>query len=228
VLHPFNEYLLILAEFGILGLGVATALVCFLIRAYRRSPGDEKLAALTSLLALSVFSFFSYPFKYPFTWLILLLCVAIICNSFRHITCDVSANKTLIIRAAVFLLSAGLTAYAVLQTYAEMTWKRIARRSLAGQTLKVLPEYDKLYPLLGRNGLFLYNHAAELHHAKEYERSIAVFERCTRRFNDMDVHADSRQLQRIGKIYRSRTAFENGSRHVPGKVHAAVRIGKTV
>jgi tetratricopeptide (TPR) repeat protein len=37
------------------------------------------------------------------------------------------------------------------------------------------------------NGLFLYNHAAELHEAKEYERSIAVFERCARYYNDMDV-----------------------------------------
>jgi tetratricopeptide (TPR) repeat protein len=68
-------------------------------------------------------------------------------------------------------------------TRQEITWKRIARFSLGN----VLPEYDKLYWWLGKDGLFLYNHAAELHKAKEFEKSIAVFEQCTRYYNDMDV-----------------------------------------
>jgi len=72
-------------------------------------------------------------------------------------------------------------------TQAEIAWKRIAHHSLAGQTVKVLPEYDQLYQWLGKDGLFLYNHAAELHEARKFEHSIAVFERCTRYFNDMDV-----------------------------------------
>jgi len=63
----------------------------------------------------------------------------------------------------------------------------LARRSLAGKTTEVLPEYEKLYRRLGRNGLFLYNHAAELHEVKEYEKSTTVFSLCTRYFNDIDV-----------------------------------------
>ena len=97
------------------------------------------------------------------------------------------AKFAMTVRIAVFTLSAGLLTYTVLLTRSEMKWKRLAGKSLAGQTLKVLPEYDKLYPLLGKNGLFLYNHAAELHKAKQYEKSIAIFELCTRYYNDMDV-----------------------------------------
>jgi tetratricopeptide (TPR) repeat protein len=63
----------------------------------------------------------------------------------------------------------------------------IAKQSLAGKTREVLPEYSKLYKYLGRNGLFLYNHAAELHEVKEYAKSLSVFERCVRYYNDMDV-----------------------------------------
>jgi tetratricopeptide (TPR) repeat protein len=51
----------------------------------------------------------------------------------------------------------------------------------------MLPEYNRLYRQLGKNGLFLYNHAAELHEAGEFERSAAVFERSMRYYNDMDV-----------------------------------------
>ena len=72
-------------------------------------------------------------------------------------------------------------------TRTEIKWKRIARLSLAGYTKQVLPKYDQLYRWLGKDGLFLYNHAAELCEAGEYERSIAVFTQCLSYHNDMDV-----------------------------------------
>jgi O-antigen ligase len=187
VLHPFNEYLLILAGYGVVGLAVAILLVCILLRAYRRNPGDEKLVALMSLLALSVHSFFSYPFRYPFTWGLLFLNAVVICNPCRIVALRVLNKKIMIVRAIVFMLFAGLTTYTVILTQAHIRWNSIARLSLMGQTRKVLPEYERLYRWLGKDGLFLYNHAAELHEAKEYEKSIAVFEQCTCYYNDMDV-----------------------------------------
>ena len=63
-------------------------------------------------------------------------------------------------------------------TRAEIKWKRIARLSLTGYSRQVLPKYDQLYRWLGKDGLFIYNHAAELSEAREYERSIAVFNQC--------------------------------------------------
>ena len=212
VLYPFNEFLRLLAEYGIVGLGAVVLLVFLLVRAYRRNPNEEKLAAMTSLLALAVFSFFSYPFRYPFTWVILFFCVAVICNTVfttrgakifhkEHnnrisskicALCDAFVSFVVrklspAARYFVLILSACLLAYTVMLTRAEIKWNRIARLSLMGKTAEVLPEYEKLYRWLGRDGLFLYNHAAELHEAKEFERSIAVFERCTRYYNDIDV-----------------------------------------
>jgi tetratricopeptide (TPR) repeat protein len=70
---------------------------------------------------------------------------------------------------------------------AKIEWNTVAKKSLAGQTVKVLPEYDKLYRYIGKNGLFLYNHAAELHEIGEYEKSLSVFEQCTKYYNDFDV-----------------------------------------
>ncbi len=43
-------------------------------------------------------------------------------------------------------------------------------------------------PIFGHgHGVFLYNHAAELHKAKVFKKSITVFEQCIRYHNDMDV-----------------------------------------
>ena len=217
VLHPFNEYLLILSEHGLIGLGALTLAGFFLVRAYRRNSCNERLAALISILALSVFSFFSYPFKYPFTWLILFLNVTVICKPCREIPRKYPAITTPV-RCFAFLLSAGLLASSLMLTHAEITWNRIARKSLAGQTLKVLPEYDQLYLWLGKNGLFLYNHSAELHEAKDYEKSIAVFKRCTQHFNDMDVQmllADN--YKELGKYAEAKQHLKTAAAMCPSR-----------
>ncbi|MDR1225096.1 MAG: O-antigen ligase family protein [Tannerella sp.] len=183
VLHPFNEYLLVWAEYGILGAG-CIALLCFLLIChYFRAPSYLKFIALLSMLSLAILSCFSYPFKYPFTWVIAFLNIALICPpgkvSSRRI---INATRTGLVLSATALLLVGVPLMK-----AEMRWNTVAKQSLAGRTREVLPEYDKLYKYLGRNGLFLYNHAAELHEVKEYAKSLSVFEQCVRYYNDMDV-----------------------------------------
>jgi O-antigen ligase len=183
VLHPFNEYLLVLSEHGIAGFAILILLVLFIVRSYHRKPDRMKFIALLSLLSLAVFSCFSYPFEYPFSLIIVLLNIVIICpaaETFSRRT--MYSVKTLTSAIAVGLLFVGIT-----MMMAEMKWNTIARRSLSGATAEVLPEYDKLYVYLNRNGLFLYNHAAELHEVREYEKSLAVFDLCVRYYNDMDV-----------------------------------------
>lgn len=91
------------------------------------------------------------------------------------------------IKAGTIVVSIALLFIAIPLLKAEMIWNKTAKASLTGKTEEMLPEYDRLYRYLGKNGLFLYNHAAELHAAKEYEKSIAVFEQCMRYYNDMDV-----------------------------------------
>ena len=184
LLHPFNEYLLIMCEHGFAGLIIVLLLGFFLIRAYRHNPNDVKLAAVISLSALAVFSIFSYPFRYPFTWVILFLNVAVIYKAIGIIPMQKSSVFTKIYpRIIRIILFSCLLVCSVILAQAEITWKRLARFSWGN----VLPEYDKLYRWLGKDGLFLYNHAAELHKAKDFEKSNAVFKQCTLYHNDMDV-----------------------------------------
>lgn len=184
VTHPFNEYLSALSEHGIIGLCCLGFAIFLLFKAYSRKSGCEKVVAGLSLLSLAVFSCFSYPFKYPFTWLMVMLNLVLISRTDESFLFGRSAGiaRILSVAGAVFLLWLGIPLMK-----AEIRWNDIARQSLAGRTAEVLPEYDRLYRRLGKDGLFLYNHAAELHEVKEFERSIAVFEHCMRYYNDMDV-----------------------------------------
>ncbi|MDR1340224.1 MAG: O-antigen ligase family protein [Prevotellaceae bacterium] len=183
VLHPFNEYLLVWAEHGIIGMVCITLLCYLLIRCYFRAPSYIKFIALLSMLSLAVLSCFSYPFKYPFTWLIAFLNIALICPPGK-----VSSHRTVnATRTGLVLIAIALLIAVVPLMKAEIRWNTVAKQSLVGKTREVLPEYDKRYKYLGKNGLFLYNHAAELHEIKEYEKSLLVFERCAQYYNDMDV-----------------------------------------
>jgi hypothetical protein len=183
VLHPFNEYLLVLSEHGFVGLGILILLGLFTVRSYLRKPDRMKFIALLSLLSLAVFSCFSYPFKYPFSWVMVLLNIAVICPA----TEISSRNRVYTTKILTSVIAAVFLFTGIILAQAELKWNTIARRSLAGKTAEVLPEYGKLYAYLNRNGLFLYNHAAELHEVKEYEKSLAVFDLCVKYYNDMDV-----------------------------------------
>ncbi|MDR1169588.1 MAG: O-antigen ligase family protein, partial [Prevotellaceae bacterium] len=183
VLHPFNEYLLVWAEHGMIGVGGVVLLCFLLLRRYFREPSHIRFIALLGLLSPAVLSCFSYPFRYPFTWLIALLHIALICSPGKAVSRrTVNATRTGLVLTATTLLLA-----AVPLMKAEIRWNRIAHLSLAGKTGEVLPEYDQLYRYLGKDGLFLYNHAAELHEVQEYAKSLSVFEQCVRYYNDMDV-----------------------------------------
>jgi O-antigen ligase len=203
-LHPFNEYLLLLAEHGIVGLACVVLLGWLLWRRYARERTSEKTVALLCLLSLAVFACFSYPFNYPFTWVVAFLSMAVVCGGNKIIP----HSTATVARALMAALSAGVLCATVFLLRAEKTWNSIARQSLAGKTQEVLPEYEKLYRYLGHNGLFLYNHAAELHEAGEYEQSIAVFGRCTRYYNDMDVQ------MLLADNYRELHGYDEAERHL--------------
>ncbi|MDR2037880.1 MAG: O-antigen ligase family protein [Bacteroidales bacterium] len=206
VLHPFNEYLLILAEHGAIGIGILVLLGFLLIRSYRRSPDFVKLIAGLSLIAVAVFSCFSYPFKYPFTWLIVFLNIALIGVS--HDKEPKMANPGRLIKAGTVAVSIVLFLITIPLINAEIIWNKTAKASMIGKTGEMLPEYNKLYRYLGKNGLFLYNHAAELNYIKKHEESLRVFGKCTKYYNDMDVQ------MLMADNYRALEQYDKAERHL--------------
>jgi len=62
--------------------------------------------------------------------------------------------------------------------YLDMKWAEMSKRSLAGQTERMLPYYEKMKPQMKHNPLFLYNYAAELNYIGRYEESLVITEEC--------------------------------------------------
>lgn len=188
VKHPFNEYLKILVEYGILGFSLFIAAVTNLIKTWRGNREKFYLfPVFGSVLAIAVGAFFSYPLDYPGIVLVLVLNMAVL-SSYQSTVWEIKRKSWVKLVAAGFVIFAFLFSGAVCSYgRSEYEWNKIARASLAGKTKEMLPRYQKLSDRMKREGLFLYNWGAELQQGGEYEMSIRVLEKCCSRLNDYDV-----------------------------------------
>jgi O-antigen ligase len=230
VLHPFNEYLLLVVEYGFVGLGLLLIGLFFLfskrdchkrtrisqisanlrkweckmlvfnepnfapIRANSRNlcsknfqnRHGENLPYLLCIISPTVFALFSYPLKYPFVWAIMAYCLAEISKSQKPVFAFSFPNKKWfrIIMLMCFIVGGYFLAKDISFEY---QWNKIAKTSLLGKTIEVMPEYEHLHRIWNGNYLFLYNYGAELNHIKEYKKSNIILSQCLKYFNDYDV-----------------------------------------
>lgn len=68
---PLNDFLLFTVDYGILGLLFIVSLILLIVFLYRHSRSPHRFVYLSSLFAICIFALFSYPFSYPFTWIML-------------------------------------------------------------------------------------------------------------------------------------------------------------
>jgi len=198
VKHPFNEYLMLLVEQGLMGGILLGFLVYMLQREYRRNRSNETFYAMLCLVGIGVFACFSYPLGYPFVRLMVVFCVA---NIMRNETKGLKiSNKVFgILKPTILVVSVVLLSLTGKMFYDEYRWNTIAQRSLAGETKEVMSDYARLYKTMNRNGLFLYNYAAELNFIDRNVESNRLFIEASHFMNDIDLQlqmADNYQKMR--------------------------------
>ena len=186
VKHPFNEYLGVLLNFGLVGWGVLAGLVVWLVRCYRKQPCKEKRIAAYALLGVGTFSLFSYPFTYPFTWMVTLLCIGLLAKeSLQYLLASRKIKYTLCI--VVLMGSLACLYLWGERVRAELKWNKVTRLALSGKYEESLPLYRDLEGVLGDNAYFLYNYAAVLQGSKRYEKSLNVALQGRRYWADYDL-----------------------------------------
>lgn len=185
--RPFNEYILLLANYGIFGLILLLSLCWFLWKSFLRCRHEHIVRiAAACLLSVAAFAFFSYPSRYPFVWIMLILSISIIIYKAGY---SIKIPKAVIY--TVFILLIPVIIFSGFKTYQrmriEMLWCKIANQSLAGRTDQMLPVYDRLHKSLKGNELFLYNYAAELNVVSDYNKSLQTARECEKLWADYDL-----------------------------------------
>lgn len=214
ITHPFNEYLKLAVNFGLVGVVIAVIILTFIILLFLRSDINIRSKGLGAVAGTFIMCLFSYPFHYAAVWLI----------SFTTImsAIPIQSEKSILLMPGKFVRISS-SALIVLffsigcrMAYLDMKWAEISKRSLAGNTLKMLPHYAEIKPQMQHKPLFLYNYAAELHYVGMYNESLKIVEECLESFNDYDVQlllADD--LSNTGHITSAIDTYQHASHMIP-------------
>lgn len=186
VKQPFNEFLGVLLNFGIIGLLVLFSIIALLIYCYNKNPNTEKRIALYSLISMSAFSFFSYPYTYPFTWIVTILSIFMIARRYLKSLLAIDWARNII----CFLVLGGsiVEMYKIVERIRdEREWRKTSALALCGYNNSILYSYEKLEESFADNPYFIYNYAAVLLENKQHKESLRVALQCRRYWADYDL-----------------------------------------
>jgi len=213
VTHPFNEFIKIAVNYGVIGLLLYIFLISIVFWIIFKSKHPQKNILVGMLVSFITISIFSYPLQYAPIWL-LLIYLTLVAFSVRLY----EKNLPLIIRIPIIgVCFLGIILFSF-RMNCELKWKDIAVKSLQGQTKQMLPKYEKLYPYLKYNSLFLYNYGAELNVARQFERSKILLNECQKKFNDYDLQmllADN--YYHIGDTTEAIIIYQHAENMIPCK-----------
>ncbi len=215
VKHPFNEFIKIAVEFGMIGLTIILLLILFIFGKIIKSKNGDRELVLSGLASFLVFACFSYPLQYIAIWLLLAFYFSVLLPS-KKIEIK-NATISIITRSVVVLACTFSIVHTFRLINAEIKWKTIAVSSLRGKTEKMLPEYEKLYSTsLKHNPFFLYNYGAELNVAGKFDQSINILTECEKRFSDYDLQmllADN--CYKKGESGKAIQTYQHASNMIP-------------
>lgn len=213
VIHPFNEYLLILIEYGVVGLLLLFLIIYSAIHANIRQISPY----LLSLLSLLLCSFFSYPFRYAYVWLITAYSLANLSAKSPILIVIRLPHKKLIRPAFLMFNGLGLL-ICISEIKKETDWNQSFRLAAWGSQ-EWISRYEHLYPQQHRNPFFLYNYAALLNRNKNFRRSILILHECEKRYNDYDVQmlfADN--YYNLKRFDLAERYYENAADMIPSRI----------
>lgn len=178
IYHPLNEYLLLLIEQGIIITFILIgANILLLYLAYKKNKTIFHI-----LLTITVFACFSYPFRYPFTILILSYSMSNILNPAFYTTRIKLLHKSIL--TVILLINMYMS---INELRNQSKWKRQFETALLGNFSDAVKGYDELLSWGKENPLFLYNYAQVLHYNGEYQKSLNVLSLCIKFLNDYDT-----------------------------------------
>lgn len=181
---PFNEYILLIVNYGIVGFSFFLFLIYFLLRSYQRNPCMESKAALVCLIGIAVFSCFSYPLSYPFVWVMIIFSIYTIFIGAAYPLNFFSYGQKAVF---VIIISLIVSIWVSKNMINQFFWAKIARQSLIIDTRDILIRYNELLPKLKNDYLFLYNYAAVLNYIGHYYHSQQIAVHCCYFLSDYDL-----------------------------------------
>lgn len=217
VKQPFNEYLGIFLNFGMVGLLILFVLIGVLFHCYKKCPNVHKEMAIYSLISIGVFSLFSYPFTYPFSWIVAFLSVFVIIGEYIKSFLSIIWIKNVICIFTLVCALVGIYKLTV-RIQAEREWCKVSVLPLYKSHEVVLSSYESLEDKFDDNPYFLYNYAAVLQEMKQYDESLQIALKCRLYWADYDLELMiGKNFQQINNFKIAEKYYFNASKMCPSR-----------
>lgn len=188
VRHPLNEFLLVAVDFGLIGLAFLLVSIVFVLSYYHSHKTECGRLGIDLFTCILIFSMFSYPFLYPFTWIMLVVSLCCIFDvKWRRYF---SLFAILIVPIALFVT--------VRKANRSLTFAQVQERSKYAASRRLLERYEQLYPNLKSDYRFLYSYASTQFDAGQYSSALKTANECSA------LLADYNLCLLKGDIYRER------------------------
>lgn len=154
IIHPLNEFLYLWVDFGIVAPLALAILLLFPFFWYAKTRNSNLCMSLLPLSVVILFSLFSYPSKYPLSYVALALPYSLLLKQpirrlWRH---HPKVIASVLLLSGIAVMSAALTEF-----YFERRWSRLIRISEVGGSRVAVDGFDKLYDHYHDNPYFLYS-----------------------------------------------------------------------
>lgn len=184
--RPFNEYILLLVNFGLLGLLALMACIYGIVLLYQRNKSPLTFFAIQTLTGIAVLALFSYPLKYPYVWLLLSLSVGILLTSLKDMF--YLSHRKQRIYAVLIGIAVIMTSVPIYRDMRYMqVWTQTINAALREDIGNIKERYEMLWPKLKESHLFLFNYAAEMNHQQEYLLSLDIAKTASDMWADYDL-----------------------------------------
>jgi O-antigen polymerase len=181
VSHPFNEFIFITVNYGIVSLFIIFAFILLTLRMILHNTHPQRSLITSIFVVLNVWCLFSYPFAVPFVWLIILF---LIITAYEPLLNNHKPKLTSICILCICIMSF-ITTYRIYRK--EFYRIYMQEKSESNQDDEIMAQYANMYKDYKDNRLFLYNYGALLHYTGKYKESLIVLKECTHHMADYNV-----------------------------------------
>lgn len=198
IYHPFNEFILVFYQYGLVGLTILFTLLFSTIRLLRNNT-----KYLLCFIALIVYSCFSYPSRYVIFWIVLLFIISDPNLSHkRSMIFELNRKRRLLLLCIPFSLVMMTSADIAFNYY----WKNYYNKFQDNKT-DVVKNYAKLAKYWNYDPRFLYNWAMINYQSSNYSSCIQILNKCSIWLDDYYVEL------LYGECYELMEQYDDALKH---------------
>jgi len=179
---PFNEYLHLVIDYGLIGLSILVVLIILYVRWYNKCSSNRRYASLCSMLSIGILAMYSYPFLYPVTWIMLAFNFLCIIPRRYWDYLNLHGKHIAICLIPIVICT---SVFSIKRDIAEWKWCKYSEMSHAEKKNSILQ--DELDLVFFHNPYYNYEKALERYEAKDYDGALHNLTICEDYMADYDV-----------------------------------------